>query len=604
MRLHSLTLNNFKVLKGNRTYKFPSGVAGITGANGSGKSTLLNAIAYAFYGPSVLPGGKENVVTWGEDYCSVQLYFEIDGQEYNINRTQKSNGTSSAALLTAGDDGEWVHVTTGLEPITRSVEETLGVDRVGFLVSVFSRQEELAGLSSLTPATRMKTVLRLLGIERITAAIDTLRSDARALRKGIDVAKLGLGSPDEIRRQIASIESDSAKIQEDINRHQNNATQAQQEITVLDKEIATLLEQQQAYERYQRAERAVQSATEALGEAQSGAEHGDPGPEPPTPDAAWLANLRRSLASVEGKELNISDAIDKSECPCCGRPYENSNPHELREQLEKLVSTEQGIRIQIRDQEQLELDHASWRERKRLSETHSRWLLTAQSKLDSALAEFKSLEQVNNPSDELQKAHATLRQATHDTMEAELAIGMLRDRLSDLTGATERLAGALARAEAAADQIAADERTLRATEIAANEMVQTKEDMIGQIIPTLNERASALISEMTDARYTELTLTNDYEIQYRNYLGELKDFSNLSGGEQDVFALALRLALADVQADRIGVLILDEVMESLDTDRQELAWYALNNLTRRYNQILVVTHVPDFKERALHSITI
>jgi DNA repair exonuclease SbcCD ATPase subunit len=71
-----------------------------------------------------------------------------------------------------------------------------------------------------------------------------------------------------------------------------------------------------------------------------------------------------------------------------------------------------------------------------------------------------------------------------------------------------------------------------------------------------------------------------------------------------VFALALRLAIADLKAGSIGVLVLDEVLDSLDAGRQEATWAALERLTNRYNQIFVITHVDSFKDRAPHTIQV
>jgi DNA repair exonuclease SbcCD ATPase subunit len=135
-------------------------------------------------------------------------------------------------------------------------------------------------------------------------------------------------------------------------------------------------------------------------------------------------------------------------------------------------------------------------------------------------------------------------------------------------------------------------------------MQQYKNNLIAAVIPTITERASFLITEMTEGKYTELSLTPQYDIEYRNENGDLKSFANLSGGEKDVFALALRLAIADLKAGSIGILVLDEVLESLDPGRQEATWAALERLTNRYNQVYVITHVDTFKDRAPHTISI
>ena len=76
----------------------------------------------------------------------------------------------------------------------------------------------------------------------------------------------------------------------------------------------------------------------------------------------------------------------------------------------------------------------------------------------------------------------------------------------------------------------------------------------------------------------------------------------ISGGEQDVVNLSLRLALARLITERAGqphsLLILDEVFGSLDTDRRRNVLDVLNNLRDWFEQILVISHIEDINESA------
>lgn len=617
MHLISLSLNNFKVLRGNHAYSFPLGISTLTGSNGSGKSTLLNAIAYVFYGPQAIPGGKDNVVTWGEDASSVTVEFSIEGATYRTTRTQKSSGVSHARLEEITDRG-WSVRADGLDPTTQSIEKILGLDRVGFLVSVFSSQEELAGLSALTPAVRMKTVLRLLGIDRLSASVDALRSDARALRKGIDLAKINAKEPDELKSEIESVIDSIDRVTSEISEHEHNLEEAHQEIDSLSKRIGSLIVHQDRYSSYLVATEAVEhrrvaaeADRRAAQDALSGPQTPVPGPEPAKPDREAIAGLQRELGQLDAEIRSIEDGIGNSVCPFCNRPYENVDQHNLEQKLRIATESMQSVMRSLREEQDIEVAYSNW---ERLNDRWTQYnssqakarerLRDAEVVLSSIDSEYEAIEQIENRSDALQVARDERAMAEARAIVAEGASRALRDRLSDLTGRRQRLSDALRGVEAAQERMRTERRVLTATELAADEMNALKEDMIGRIIPSLNARSSQLVSEMTDGRYTEVTLTPDYEIQYRNNLGQLKGFDNLSGGEKDIFALALRLALADVQADRLGVLMLDEIFESLDVSRQEMAWVALDNLTRRYNQILVVTHVSDFRDRAPNSIQI
>ena len=75
--------------------------------------------------------------------------------------------------------------------------------------------------------------------------------------------------------------------------------------------------------------------------------------------------------------------------------------------------------------------------------------------------------------------------------------------------------------------------------------------------------------------------------------GELKPV--ISGGEDDIVNLALRLAISQMIADRAGqsfsLLVLDEVFGSLDDTRRDNVVSLLQNLKNRFEQIILITHV-------------
>jgi exonuclease SbcC len=113
-----------------------------------------------------------------------------------------------------------------------------------------------------------------------------------------------------------------------------------------------------------------------------------------------------------------------------------------------------------------------------------------------------------------------------------------------------------------------------------------------RIRPELESIASELLSEMTDGRYNTLEISEGYSAIIRDD-GELKPV--ISGGEDDIVNLALRLAVSQMIADRAGqsfsLLVLDEVFGSLDDVRRDNVVALLQNLKNRFEQIIVITHV-------------
>ena len=74
----------------------------------------------------------------------------------------------------------------------------------------------------------------------------------------------------------------------------------------------------------------------------------------------------------------------------------------------------------------------------------------------------------------------------------------------------------------------------------------------------------------------------------------------LSGGEEDIANLVLRLAVSQMIAERSGqafsLLILDEIFGSLDELRQFNVLELLRALGDRFEQVILITHIEGVKD--------
>ena len=110
--------------------------------------------------------------------------------------------------------------------------------------------------------------------------------------------------------------------------------------------------------------------------------------------------------------------------------------------------------------------------------------------------------------------------------------------------------------------------------------------------PEISDLASRYIRELTEGRYTEFELDDDYQIVL---LQDGIPKPVISGGEEDLANLVLRLAISEMIAERAGqpfsVLVLDEVFGSLDEARRENVVGLLKRLPDRFEQIILITHI-------------
>ncbi len=130
-----------------------------------------------------------------------------------------------------------------------------------------------------------------------------------------------------------------------------------------------------------------------------------------------------------------------------------------------------------------------------------------------------------------------------------------------------------------------------------DEFSALRDELNARLRPELSELASTFLEALTDGRYTALELDEDYGVQV---LEDGLPKTVLSGGEEDLCNLVLRLAISRMIAERAGqpfsLLVLDEVFGSLDESRRDNVVALLRRLHDQFEQVIVITHVEDVRE--------
>jgi exonuclease SbcC len=153
----------------------------------------------------------------------------------------------------------------------------------------------------------------------------------------------------------------------------------------------------------------------------------------------------------------------------------------------------------------------------------------------------------------------------------------------------ERAVVELERAVARLEELNVDRRLHEELDRAYTDL---RTDLNQQLRPEISDRASLLLAELTDGRYDEFELDEGYNIVL---LEDGLPKQVISGGEQDLANLVLRIAISEMIAERAGqplsLLILDEVFGSLDESRRANVVALLRRLHERFEQVIVITHV-------------
>jgi exonuclease SbcC len=122
-------------------------------------------------------------------------------------------------------------------------------------------------------------------------------------------------------------------------------------------------------------------------------------------------------------------------------------------------------------------------------------------------------------------------------------------------------------------------------------------DLNETLRPDLSDLGSQLLAELTMGRYTVFELDEDYA---PTIVDDGEPQRVLSGGEEDIVSLALRLSISQMIAERAGqplsLLVLDEVFGSLDEERRSALIDLLRRLADRFPQVILITHVDSVRE--------
>ena len=201
------------------------------------------------------------------------------------------------------------------------------------------------------------------------------------------------------------------------------------------------------------------------------------------------------------------------------------------------------------------------------------------------------------PAAEHEALRADYERATAEAHAAELALVQARGEETSAHTALERAHGIAA-------ELASRQRTL--TELTGRKLMHDeldraftdlRTDLNFQLRPELSELASTFLSDLTDGRYGELELDDSYNIIV---LEDGLPKPVISGGEEDLANLVLRLAISQMIAERAGqpfsLLILDEIFGSLDEARRANVLDLLRRLQSRFEQVILITHIEQVRE--------
>ncbi|WP_343939753.1 SMC family ATPase, partial [Pseudonocardia zijingensis] len=172
------------------------------GPTGAGKSTVIDALTFALYG-SVPRWDNSRTVALAlaptVNRGTVRLVFDVGGARYVVARELRRAASGSVSVRgarlerlrdpsgTGGVDEESEPLADGAGPVTKAVEELLGLPFGDFCTCVVLPQGEFAEFLHTEPRKRQEKLVRILGLGVYDVIAREANSEAAAQRQRAEV---------------------------------------------------------------------------------------------------------------------------------------------------------------------------------------------------------------------------------------------------------------------------------------------------------------------------------------------------------------------------------------------------------------------------------
>lgn len=244
---------------------------------------------------------------------------------------------------------------------------------------------------------------------------------------------------------------------------------------------------------------------------------------------------------------------------------------------------------------------AAFYEAKRLTSEKER--LTAEiGELEKATASLsETLSENAGVQEKFADCEKTLRDATATLSKYRGAVEDMRREQGSLESSIKSYESSLETAERQREDMAKIMRELEVHTAARGIIDWLREKLPSRIAPKLSAEASRLLQIATGGAYSMLEIDEEYDVTVMTEAGD-RPIAMMSGGEQDIVSLCIRIAIAKMILESTGAgeqaFVLDEIFGALDDERKSSACDALNNLGGSLSRILCITHIDDIKDMA------
>lgn len=263
MILNKVKLNDFISHKSTEL-DLDYGINVVTGPNGAGKTSILDAISFALFSDYSGRGKKENLINSKATKCRAAVEFTEGGIKYAVEWSMDRNKSAKGSLYRLQDgDSRSLLAQGGGTAIVPEIEKILGIDKSMFVQSIYVRQGEIEELVTAKPADRKTLISKLLGVEDLQRAWESIRSIIDEFERASDELKGEL-------LQRSTVEAERKKYLDAANESETQIQSKKTEIGELDSKIESfrallerLKEDKKSFDKLDKQKGIVESEIEA-----------------------------------------------------------------------------------------------------------------------------------------------------------------------------------------------------------------------------------------------------------------------------------------------------------------------------------------------------
>lgn len=650
---------NFLPFSGTHSIDFSNiRAAVISGPNGAGKSSFfIDAIEVALYGYARSTTNDE-LVCDGCEAAGVTFVFAHNNKRYGIIR-ELTKGKTQTLKLYVFETEEGIDLSDRLLKNTQqTLLDIIGVSRDLLFCTSISPQDEINKLSTITPSQREQILSEMLNLgiwekkkkkvselisegqdvvkqcEDLELNIDVLQGNSAEHQERLNDSRLKAAATqnilDDLRNQLVILQREFAAREQRLLQKQH----LQEQVTVLSTEIQTLKLNVERVGAIPGPE-TIKDRLEVIGVDFTETRQLITGID------NHMATIRDSLVGWNSKASEVA-VLRKQEqttaildqVPCKGMDIHSKcllleQANNTKKQIDAFIGGQQQAlytleAIYINAQEQIKL----WTKKQNEFQTNRDQLLQ---RLNNLTSQEEKLKHQISAAEELERWQKLInnKEVLLKGKQSELNsidVTWNNAKLTEVQDACTVAASQLAKCQAEIDELT---RSIANFEITIGDMQNKLAALLPQRQKTANLKT--LLQAYSDIPTLLFTNTIPYVESYANeflmrlsvdrrvYLRPYRDtksgtqaktldvigttstgtrnFKNLSGSEKFRESLALRIALAKVDAElyntQIGFFIIDEGFGSLDEINVLLIKNALREAAKDFELFLVITHVPE-----------